>query len=486
MIRRFVYLFAVTLLLSLLIASSSAEDHPSQNSREAVLDRNVVIAKELILDIPHPPRLCDEMDIRKGYVHADDCSLYCEQEGQGTPIVLLHGGPGATHHYFHPYFSRAKNFLKIIYYDQRGCGISQYFEGDGYTIDQAVDDLEKLREALGIGKWVVLGHSYGGSLARAYAVKYPERLAGLVLVGSACHGLPVDDAGSRQYEFMSSEERQRIGEIYKTEHLTLEQIVFNIHLNGDWKRQNFYKPSREKLARKALYEWKHDEDLRRAINSSLGRLDFMDVFSECPIPVLILEGKWDLTWDQHKASSLQACFPEADMVVFGRAGHNPFEDVPDKFFFELKEFTTSLETPSDAEISTWKRFITKRKMQKDRFGEAEKGSHEVIFKTAEPAPSGFDSWTFFWTGPEVDPDAIFQYIVIQPDGEEYFRYQFRVKKGQDIRSDFKKGFAGGDPKVFYNQHVIFKMIVDKGEIKFPENAQFRFQFGDTFVDAVMQ
>ncbi|MDP8241251.1 MAG: alpha/beta fold hydrolase [Candidatus Hatepunaea meridiana] len=483
--RRFVYFSAITLMLGMLMVSCTAEDSSSKDSRETVLDRNVLIEKELILDIPKASRLCDEMDIWKGYVHTDDCSLYCGQEGQGTPIVLLHGGPGATHHYFHPHFSRAKDFLKIIYYDQRGCGISQYFEGDGYSIDQAVDDLEKLREALGVNKWVVLGHSYGGTLAQAYAVKYPEHLAGLVLVGSACNGLPVDVAGTRQYEFISSEERQRIGEIYKSEHLTLEQLVFNIHLNGDWKRQNFYKPSQEKLARKALYGWKHDEGLRSGINSSLGKLDFMDVFSECPIPILIMEGKWDLTWNQDKAKKLHECFPGSQLTVFENAGHNPFEDVPEKFFAELKRFVSNLEDLSEAEISTWKRYVGERNTRKEKFLNSETGFHEVVFTTTEVAPSGFDTWTFFWTAPEVDSDAIFQYIVIQPDGKVYFRYTFKVKEGQEIRSDFRKDFAGGDPKVFYNQHIIIKMLVDKGEIRFPENVQFRFEFKGT-IDAVLQ
>ena len=60
-------------------------------------------------------------------------------------MVLLHGGPGGTHHYFHPTFSRAAEFSRVIYYDQRGCGLSDYAPGEGYTIQQAADDIEALR-----------------------------------------------------------------------------------------------------------------------------------------------------------------------------------------------------------------------------------------------------------------------------------------------------------------------------------------------------
>ncbi|MHC4757966.1 MAG: hypothetical protein ACYTE8_04870, partial [Planctomycetota bacterium] len=102
-------------------------------NQERARDGIVHIEKELILDVPQVPRLCDQMDIVKRRVNIADCNLYCEIEGEGVPMVLLHGGPGATHHYFHPSFSRAKDFAKIIYYDQRGCGISDYKKDKGYS-----------------------------------------------------------------------------------------------------------------------------------------------------------------------------------------------------------------------------------------------------------------------------------------------------------------------------------------------------------------
>jgi hypothetical protein len=94
-------------------------------------------------------------------------------------------------------------------------------------------------------------------------------------------------------------------------------------------------------------------------------------------------------------------------------------------------------------------------------------SDEVTFKTAAKAPSGFDSWTFFWQMPEIDPDAALTYVVIQPDGKEYMSYDKPIKgaSGNGIRSDFSKGFSGGDPTVFHNQTIMIKFRVDKGRIK---------------------
>jgi len=108
-------------------------------------------------------------------------------------------------------------------------------------------------------------------------------------------------------------------------------------------------------------------------------------------------------------------------------------------------------------------------------------SDEVAFKTAEKAPAGFESWTFFWQMPEIDPDAVLTYVVIQPDGKEYILHDKPMKSspGHAIRSDFSKGLTKGDPSVFHNQNIVIKFRVDKGKIKFDPKAAFRFEFHST-------
>jgi len=125
------------------------------STRETIFDKVVNIPKELVLDIPNLPPLCDEIpDLKKGFADILNGKLYYEEEGQGIPLVLINGGPGYYNHMFHPQFSRAKEFAHIIYYDQRGTGkTSRDDTGKMYSIRQAIEDLESLRKALKLDQW---------------------------------------------------------------------------------------------------------------------------------------------------------------------------------------------------------------------------------------------------------------------------------------------------------------------------------------------
>ncbi len=334
-------------------------------NRESILDRVVYIESELITEIPTVDRWCDRLKLKKQRINVGDAELYVEEEGKGTPLILINGGPGGTHHYFHPWFSLAKKYARVIYYDQRGCGLSNYKPGeDGYSVHQAVEDLDMIRKALNIDKWILLGYSYGGFLAQFYTVNHPEDVAGLILLG-ASPGMHVNSGRSRQSQFMSEEERTRLREIRtelqrlsKEKELPREKytqlLLYNNFLNGDWKRQHFYKPSSERLSQIALYEWVHDVDFNGIMNRSQGTVDLSGAFENNPIPTLILEGKWDLTWGEKKPEILKKNHPNAQMVIFENAGHGIYDEEPERFFAVLKDFIKDLPEVSRDDISSYK------------------------------------------------------------------------------------------------------------------------------------
>ena len=336
-----------------------------QDKRESIHDRVIVLEPKLVTTIPKAPRLCDQLPLKKQRIHVGDCELYVEEEGSGVPLVLINGGPGGTHHGFHPWFGLAKDFARVVYYDQRGCGLSDYQAGKGgYSVEQATDDLEAIRKALKIEKWVVLGYSYGGFLAQYYALRYPGSVAGIILLG-ASPGLRTNLGALRQNLFLSDQERSRMREINKelndllranrlSRENFMQLLVYNNFLNGDWKRQHYYKPSQEKLAQVALYEWVHDANFNGIMNSSADRMDLTGAFTTNPIPTLILEGKWDLTWSEKKKDILQVNHPRARMVVFENAAHGIYDEEAEHFFSVLKDFVTTLSPVSEADLDSFK------------------------------------------------------------------------------------------------------------------------------------
>src|SRR5688572_25408553 len=111
--------------------------------------------------------------------------LYFEESGnpQGKPVVFLHGGPGGgTEPKMRRYFDPAR--YRIVLLDQRGCGKSTPFASlEENTTWHLVDDVEALRQHLGVERWLVFGGSWGSTLALAYAQTHPERVTELVLRG---------------------------------------------------------------------------------------------------------------------------------------------------------------------------------------------------------------------------------------------------------------------------------------------------------------
>jgi proline iminopeptidase len=116
---------------------------------------------------------------------SDSVQLFVQVSGKGIPCVFVHGGPGAGSYSFEKLGgNRLEDGLRMIYLDQRGSGRSASSTRKDYSMARMVQNMEELRQHLGLQKWVVMAHSFGGTIATAYAAKYPERVQGLVLVNS--------------------------------------------------------------------------------------------------------------------------------------------------------------------------------------------------------------------------------------------------------------------------------------------------------------
>jgi proline iminopeptidase len=103
-------------------------------------------------------------------------------------LVLLHGGPGMDHTVYKPRFSQLADIAQVIFLDHRGNGRSDGGPSETWTLAQWGDDVQAFCEALAITRPIVLGTSFGGMVALAYATRHPEHPAKLILVSTEAAG----------------------------------------------------------------------------------------------------------------------------------------------------------------------------------------------------------------------------------------------------------------------------------------------------------
>jgi proline iminopeptidase len=126
-----------------------------------------------------PPRETGELAVSDGHIlHYELCG-----RPDGIPLLFLHGGPGSgvsakNRRMFDP------ERFNLVLFDQRGCGRSTpHLSIEANTTGHLIEDIETLREHLGLERWLVFGPSWGSTLALAYAEAFPERVSGLVVEG---------------------------------------------------------------------------------------------------------------------------------------------------------------------------------------------------------------------------------------------------------------------------------------------------------------
>src|SRR5271156_3214268 len=164
---------------------------------------------------PLPPPV--DMPMREGFVDTQTVMIYYMTIGKGAPLVILHGGPGASHDYFLPYLLPLARHHQLVFIDERGSGRSQKLDipRGSYTVEKMVEDVEAVRKALDLGKITLMGHSYGGVLAQAYALKYHANLTHLILASTFPSTKEMNEVFARMKEKMSPELRARIDQMEK-------------------------------------------------------------------------------------------------------------------------------------------------------------------------------------------------------------------------------------------------------------------------------
>jgi proline iminopeptidase len=279
-----------------------------------------------------------------GLLPLDDLhSMYFEQSGnpQGVPVVFLHGGPGGGAAPLHRRLFDPSHY-RIVIFDQRGSGRSKPLgEIRNNTTPLLIQDVERLREHLGIARWFVFGGSWGSTLAIAYAEHHPERVRGLALRGIfLCRRSEIDwflygmreiqpEAWRRFAGFLPASER---GDLLESYHRRLMDPDPAIHMPAarSWSQYegscSTLLPSPETvaafgddvlalgLARMETHYFRNDIFLPE--NFLLDNVDRIR-----GIPAFIVQGRYDLVCPIRTADDLTQAWPEARYHIVPDAGH---------------------------------------------------------------------------------------------------------------------------------------------------------------------
>lgn len=287
----------------------------------------------------HPPRDPFDsamMEMTEGH------RLYVEQSGRvkGKPVILLHGGPGggctpSMRRYFDPDVYRA------ILFDQRGCGKSTPFASvENNTTQDLVADIERIRERLGLEKWVVFGGSWGATLALLYAQTHPERVEALVLRGIFTMTQAELDwfynGGAAQFwpeawaEFsglIPADEQNDMIAAYGSRIFGTDEKLAGVYAQA-WTRWENTLAIISSNGRGGAPGPRYAKAFARIENHYFSNSGFVeegqimrDMHRIADIPGYIVQGRYDMICPPHTAHALHKSWPKSNLRMVTSAGH---------------------------------------------------------------------------------------------------------------------------------------------------------------------
>lgn len=300
------------------------------------------------------PTAANLYKMEEGFIDANGVMIYYKTIGQGDALVCLHGGPGASHDYLLPHLLPLARTNKLVFIDERGSGRSSGLEdASGYTVENMVEDVEAVRAALNLGKISLLGHSYGGVLAQAYALKYQQNLSHLILCSTFHSTKQLNDVFQKQLAAMSPELRGRIekmekaglyghGKAYEKNRYTAEYMAaawgegYFPYLYGKHPDPN-YDPVGNGVMSWDLYREMWGSHGEFVVDGNLVSVEYGDRLGSLTVPTLITVGDHD-ECDPSIAQDMQAKIPGSKLVILPESGHMTFVDQPALFIKSVDDF----------------------------------------------------------------------------------------------------------------------------------------------------
>lgn len=281
----------------------------------------------------------------ENHINLGSLNLFVRQFGNtGRHLVVLHGGPDWDHTYLlealHPLAAQTC----LTFYDHRGCGRSTRLGTvDGYTLDDAVDDLVALLDKLNLSRPVLLGFSWGGRVALRFASRFPDLAEALILASTTAYtdfqsildnrpGYTERKTAAQQTFQNSLHENETSAEI--TRALAYANFPLGIH-NPD------KLPEGIRILDNVQWSGEWWRALQAGKLAGVSHPDYGALLRESALPTLILHGQHDLSFPVEVAKRLHAEAPHSRLVILEGA-HFCFVDEPEAWLNAISDFLHTL------------------------------------------------------------------------------------------------------------------------------------------------
>ena len=246
-------------------------------------------------------------------------TLFERRVGEGPPVIVLHGGPGADHGYLLPGFDTLALGRELVYYDQRGGGRSPVARDVPVGWREHVADLEALRQLWALDRLVILGYSWGGLLAQLYATEHPDRVERLALVCPAPSWRAARDEFERRFaerslapELVAERLALRESGLRERDPRAYERRLFELAVVP-----YFYDPARARDLTPFRVVGRTQQEVWRSLND----YDLRPALRRLRLPAFVLHGEDDPI--PIEASRETATLLGAEFHALDRCGHCP-------------------------------------------------------------------------------------------------------------------------------------------------------------------
>ena len=268
-----------------------------------------------------------------------------------APIVLAHGGPGASHDYIEPIAELTRSGRACILYDQVGCGRSQHLPdapAEFWTVDLFKRELVELTRTLGIdGRYHLLGQSWGGMLAMEHALDHPKGLLSIVVADSpASIGLWVEEANRLRRDLPEDvqatlTQHEKAGTTDDPAYEAAVEVFYRRHLcRVEWP-DCLQRSFANIAADPTVYHTMNGPSEFHCIGS-LRTWDITDQLHEIDVPTLLVSGVFDEATPKI-VGTIHERIPRSTWVLLEQSSHTPHIEEPEAFLAAVEAFLAEVE-----------------------------------------------------------------------------------------------------------------------------------------------